>query len=73
VAQRSGYNGVLEKFLANELHHCDLPVWFQQDVQVSMEVLRRTFPQRLVSRNGDVNWPLRSPDLSTADFFPWLH
>jgi hypothetical protein len=29
------------------------------------------FPQRLISRYGDVPWPPRSPDLSAPDFFLW--
>jgi hypothetical protein len=39
------YKIMLENFLANELHHCDLPVWFQQDeatahiARISMMVL----------------------------------
>nr|CAH7739049.1 unnamed protein product [Callosobruchus chinensis] len=29
------------------------------------------FPNRLISRFGDVLWPPRSPDLSICDFFLW--
>ena len=31
------------------------------------------FPQKLISRRGDITWPPRSPDLSPADFFLWGH
>ena len=29
------------------------------------------FPQTLISRYGDVNWPPRSPDLTIPDFYLW--
>ena len=54
-------------------HH----LWFQQDgatshtARESMNVLRRLFPNHLISRFGDIAWPPRSPDLSTCDFFLW--
>jgi len=38
---------------------------------ISIAALRRLFPQRVISRFGDVPWPPRSPDLSTPDFFLW--
>ena len=37
----------------------------------SVDVLRREFPNRLISRFGDVNWPSRSPDLTPPNFFLW--
>jgi hypothetical protein len=36
---------------------------------VSMAVLRRLFPQRVISRFGDVPWPSRSSVLTASDFF----
>jgi hypothetical protein len=36
--------------------------------RASMEVVRRMFPQHVISRFGDVSWPPRSPDLSVCDF-----
>lgn len=50
---------------------------FQQDgatshtANVSMDLLRLAFPGRLISRNGDIPWPARSPDLTAPDFFLW--
>ena len=38
---------------------------------ISITALRRLFPQRAISRFGDVPWPPRSPDLTAADFFLW--
>ena len=52
-------------------------VWFQQDgatahtARISLNVLRRMFPGRLVSLRDDLGWPARSPDLSSCDFFLW--
>lgn len=36
-----------------------------------MAALRNMFPGPLVSRHGDFNWPPRSPDLTSPDFFLW--
>jgi len=50
-------------------------VWFQQDgatantARAAMAVVRAMFPDRLISRCGDVPWPPRSPELSMCDFF----
>jgi hypothetical protein len=29
------------------------------------------FPARVISRRGTIEWPARSPDLNTCDFFLW--
>ena len=34
-------------------------------------LLREKFPGRVISRNGDYNWPPRSCDLTTLDFVLW--
>ena len=31
----------------------------------------RKLPGRVISRNGDYNWPPRSCDLASLDFFLW--
>jgi len=36
---------------------------------ISIAALRRFFPQRVISRFGDVPWPPRSPDLTAPTFF----
>lgn len=49
--------------------------WFQQDGatchtgRTTMDQLRELFPQKLISRFGDITWPPRSPDLTPMDFF----
>jgi hypothetical protein len=69
---------MLETFLRSELHprQQDL-LWFQQDVatahtaEISMQVLRTLFPDRLVTCFEDITWPARSPDLVISDNFLW--
>ncbi|CAH1635286.1 unnamed protein product [Spodoptera littoralis] len=46
--------------------------WFQQDgatchtARATMDQIRKLFPQKLISRFGDIAWPPRLPDLT-----PW--
>ena len=35
------------------------------------ELLRENFPDRVISRNGNYNWPPRSCELTSLDFFLW--
>ena len=50
---------------------------FQQDgatshtARMSMNAVNALFPNRVVSRNGDISWPPRSPDLTPCDYFLW--
>jgi hypothetical protein len=52
-------------------------MWFQQDgatchtARETTDLLREQFPARLISRNGDQNWPPRTCDLTTCDYFLW--
>ena len=66
--------------MINEFLSLNLPpnhgtLWFQQDgatahtAVISIAGLRRLFPQRVISRFGDVPWPPRSLDLSAPDYF----
>lgn len=51
--------------------------WFQQDgatahtSNTAMPVIRELFPNKVISRRGDISWPPRSPDLTPMDFFLW--
>jgi len=73
------YVHMLENFVIPELQSfpVDENTYFQQDgatshtARVSMNLLNDLFPNHLISRNGDVQWPPRSPDLSSCDFFLW--
>ncbi|KAJ8880648.1 hypothetical protein PR048_017118 [Dryococelus australis] len=50
-------------------------MWFQQDCETSntarqtMALLQELFPARTLSRNGNISWPPRSPNLTAPDFF----
>ncbi|GFV77642.1 DUF4817 domain-containing protein [Trichonephila clavipes] len=54
---------------------CEL--WFQQDgatchtARATIDLLKDTFGDRLISRFGPVNWPPRSCDLTPIDYFLW--
>ncbi|GFW35011.1 uncharacterized protein TNCV_979491 [Trichonephila clavipes] len=52
-------------------------LWFQQDgatchtARATIDLLKDMFGDRLISRFGPVNWPLRSCDLTPLDYFMW--
>lgn len=35
------------------------------------EYLNTTFPQRWIGRRGEIEWPAKSPDLTSLDLFLW--
>lgn len=51
--------------------------WYQQDGATShttrgaISALQELFPDHIISRRGDIEWPPRSPDLSPCDYFLW--
>ena len=54
-------------------------IWFPQDgatshtACVTIDLLKSKFGERVISRNGPVEWPPRSRDLTPLDFFLWGH
>lgn len=52
-------------------------MWFQHDgcpahySAIVREVLNRNYNDCWIGRGGPVNWPARSPDLTSPDFFLW--
>ncbi|GFW14187.1 putative LOC100569746 [Trichonephila clavipes] len=56
---------------------CLHELWFQQDgatchtARATIDLLKDTFGDRLISRFGPVNWPPRSCDLTPLDYFLW--
>ncbi|GFX33616.1 transposable element Tc3 transposase [Trichonephila clavipes] len=60
-------------FFKNDEGHNEL--WFQQDgatchtARATINLLKDTFGDRLISRFGPVNWPPRSCDLTPLDYF----
>ena len=74
------YREMINDFLWSELDGIDLDnVYFQQDGATchtsneTIALLREKFPDRVISRRGDHNWPPRSCDLTPCDFFLWGH
>ena len=73
------YVHMLKNFLGPELarHPVTEEMFFQQDratshtAQDSMAAVRNLFPTVVISRYGDITWPVRSPNLSACGFFPW--
>ncbi|GFU83651.1 DUF4817 domain-containing protein [Trichonephila clavipes] len=64
-------------FFKNDEGHNEL--WFQQDGatchtgRATIDLLKDTFGDRLISRFGPVNWPPRSCDLTPLDYFLWSY
>ncbi|GFW19473.1 putative transposable element [Trichonephila clavipes] len=62
-------------FFKNDEGHNEL--WFQQDgatchtARATIDLLKNTLGDRLISRFGPVNWPPRSCDLTPLDYFLW--
>ncbi|GFU77612.1 putative transposable element [Trichonephila clavipes] len=54
-------------------------LWFQQDgatchiARATIDLLKDTLGERLISRFGPVNWPPRSCDLTPLDYFLWVY
>ncbi|GFV09052.1 putative LOC100569746 [Trichonephila clavipes] len=67
---------MITNFFIPELSNHDAQeLWFQQDgatchtARATIDLLKDTFGDRLISRFGPVNWPPRSWDLTPLDYF----
>ncbi|GFV18830.1 DUF4817 domain-containing protein [Trichonephila clavipes] len=65
-------------FFISELNNPDVQkLWFQKDcatchtARATIDLLKDTFGDRLISSFGPVNWPPRSCDLTPLDYFLW--
>ncbi|GFW91605.1 DUF4817 domain-containing protein [Trichonephila clavipes] len=74
------YRAMFTNFFIPELKNHDVQeLWFQQDSttchtdRATIDLLKDTFGDRLISRFGPVNWPPRSCDLTPLDYFLWGH
>ncbi|GFW93563.1 putative DD41D transposase [Trichonephila clavipes] len=72
------YRNMITNFFIPELNNHDVQeLWFQQDgatchtARATIDLLKDTFGDRLISRFGPVNWPPRSCDLTPLDYFLW--
>ena len=72
VTVNSGrYGHIIIDFFLPAIEKDDLEnMWFQQD-GVACYTIRAnmTFPGRVISRRGNINWPPRSCDLTRLDLF----
>ncbi|GFV86447.1 uncharacterized protein TNCV_2156401 [Trichonephila clavipes] len=64
-------------FIPKFNNHDVQELWFQQDgatfhtARATIDLLKDTSGDRLISRFGPVNWPPRSCDLTPLDYFLW--
>ncbi|GFV83211.1 putative transposable element [Trichonephila clavipes] len=72
------YRVMITNFIIPELNNHDVQeLWFQQDgatchtARATIDLLKDTLGDRLISRFGPVNWPPRSCDLTPLDYFLW--
>ncbi|GFV64634.1 putative transposable element [Trichonephila clavipes] len=72
------YRAMITNFFIPELNKRDVQeLVFQQDgatchtARATIDLLKGTFGDRLISRFGPVNWPPRSCDLTPLDYFLW--
>ncbi|GFX46997.1 DUF4817 domain-containing protein [Trichonephila clavipes] len=72
------YRAMITNFFIPELNNHDVQeLWFQQDgttchtARTTIDLLKDTFGDRLISRFGPVNWPPRSCNLTPLDYFLW--
>ncbi|GFW67746.1 putative transposable element [Trichonephila clavipes] len=72
------YRAMITNFLIPELNNHDVQeLRFQQDgatchtARATIDLLKDTFGDRLISRFGPVNWPPISCDLTPLDYFLW--
>ncbi|GFS95256.1 putative DD41D transposase [Trichonephila clavipes] len=74
------YRAMITNFFIPELNNHDVQeLWFQQEgatchtARATIDLLKDTFGDRLISRFGPVNWPPRSCDLTPLDYFLWVY
>ncbi|GFV52418.1 DUF4817 domain-containing protein [Trichonephila clavipes] len=74
------YRAMITYFFIPELNNHDVQeLWFQQDgatchtARATIDLLKDTFGDRLISRFGPVNWFPRSCDLTPLDYFLWSY
>ena len=72
------YRTMINDFLFENMDDIDTDeMWLQQDgatchtAIATIDLLKSKFGDKLISRNGPVNWPARSCDLTPLDYFLW--
>ncbi|GFX54838.1 DUF4817 domain-containing protein [Trichonephila clavipes] len=71
---------MITNFFIPELNKHDVQeLWFQQDsatchtARATIDLLKDTFGDRLISRFVPMNWPPRSCDLTPLDYYLWSY
>ncbi|GFW10732.1 transposable element Tc3 transposase [Trichonephila clavipes] len=71
---------MITDFYIPEFNNHDVQeLWFEQDgatchiAHATIDLLKDTFGNCLISRFGPVNWPPRSCDLTPLDYFLWVY
>ncbi|GFV58455.1 putative DD41D transposase [Trichonephila clavipes] len=74
------YRAMITNFFIPELNNHDVQeLWLQQDgatshtARATIDLLKYTFGDRLISRFRPVNWTTRSCDLIPLDYFLWVY
>ena len=74
------YRAMINDFMLENMDNIDPgKMWFQQDgatchtATATIGLLKSKSGDKLISRNGPVNWPPRSCDLAPLDYFLWGH
>ena len=72
------YRAMVNEFLFPKIEEEDMDdIWFQQDgaiyhsVNVTIDLFRTVFENRIINRNSDVNRPPWRCDLTPLDYFLW--
>ena len=72
------YRDMITDFLWPQLDGMDMKdMWFEQDGATyhsarETELFQEKFPGRVISRNGDQNWPPTSCNLTPCNYFLWV-
>uniref|UniRef100_A0AAF5DTE4 Tc1-like transposase DDE domain-containing protein n=1 Tax=Strongyloides stercoralis TaxID=6248 RepID=A0AAF5DTE4_STRER len=76
TVNKENYRYTLEHSVIPTIGNVD-EMWYQQDgapphiAHKTITFLKAIFGNRIISKNGNINWPARSPDLSPLDFSLW--
>ena len=69
---------MINEFFCTKIEEEDIfNIWFQQDGaachtgKAKLDVLRRVYADRIISRRADVVWSFRSCDLTPLDYYLW--
>ena len=72
------YRDMIQNFFISRLEEMNIAyMFFQRDGATchtprdTINLLRQTFADKIISRNGPQNWPPRSCDLTPLDYFLW--